>query len=61
MEADPLCKATLSDRDKVCLQKSVGKEEEVVKKRRKRKRQTAMSVEEAHIEEKGVTYEMGAF
>ena len=33
----------------------------VAKKRRKRKRQTEMSVEEARIEEEGVTYETGAF
>ena len=61
LEVGLLCMATLSAHDKVHVQKSVRKEEEVAKKRRKRKRQTEMSVEEARIEEEGVTYETEAF
>ena len=61
MEAGPLYMATLSARSKVHLQRSVRKAEEVAKKRRKRKKQTEMSLEVACNEEEGVTYETWAF
>ena len=37
VEAGPLCMATLPACDKICLHKSVRKEEAVAKKRQKRK------------------------
>ena len=57
----PLCSAYLFARDDYCIKRSQAKEAGVAKKRRKMKRLVEKGVEEAHIEEEGVSYETGGF
>ena len=61
IHAGPLCSAYLSARDTYRVKRYQAKEARVAKKRRKMKRSVEKSVEEAHIEEEGVSYETGGF
>ncbi len=57
----PLCIAHLAAQDDYRLKRAANKEAEVAKKRRKSKRAEEKGVEEARLEEEGITYAAGEF
>ena len=61
LQPGPLCTAHLAGRDDFRTKRSLAKEAEVAKQRKKSKRIEEVRVEEAHIEEEGPTYGRGAF
>ena len=61
VEAGSLCSAFLAARDECRVKRAALREGEVAKKRRKVQRVAAKQVEEARIEEEGVSYEAGGF
>ena len=61
VEAGPLCSAHLALRDRTHIHAASYVASEEVKQRRKSTRRRKKGVEEAHVEEEGVTYEAGGF
>ena len=59
--AEWLCRANFTAQNSYWIKRSRSRESKAAKKRRKTKQVTEKRVEEAHIEEEGVTYSAGGF